>query len=370
MKMTIEGEIHFTDDDADIKSVSPDGFLSIDRRTRADRHIFEVRSSRHGTIERNYVKDGKVEAWGPTGKAWLAQILPQLIRDTPIDAPARVKRIRRLKGEAGVLDEISMIRSDGAKRIYFQELFTGGILSADLLTRAASQIGNEIHSDGDKREVLKQIATSYFGSADLSAKFFTAERTIHSDGDRKSLLTSVLTSRPATSTLKLAIESSATINSDGDKTAVLIEAISVSGQDEALHIACLVTADTIHSDGDHRRVLEALLNKPLMSDDGVRRTLQSAAKISSDGDKASVLVKAAAIAPNGDAIASGFLSAAKTINSDGDKTRVLVAYLQRDNLSANTVRGIQTLGHREIHSDGDRQRLQKVIDQKYPASRQ
>jgi hypothetical protein len=371
LKLVIRGEVHFTEDDQDVQSLSADGSLLIEQKTGTHRHRLEVRPSRQGGVERAYSRDGKAEPWERSGKSWLAKLLPQLIRDTALDAPARVNRIRRLKGEAGVLDEISLIRSDGAKRVYFQELFAGGAMPSEILKRAARQIGNEIHSDGDKAALLRKIAGNYLQDADLRPAFFQAERTIHSDGDRRSVLSSVLKENdPARATIKLAIESAATISSDGDKTKVLIEAIAVSGRNEALQIACLDAAGTIHSDGDHRRVLIALLKKPVVSEEAFLRTLQSAAAISSDGDKADVLITAAALPAENESVLNGFLDAVKTIRSDGDQTRVLSAVLERNDLSVDLVLKVHALARREIRSDGDRRRIEKLIDEKQPRTSQ
>lgn len=369
-KFVVRGEVHFTDDEQDIKSVSPDGSLLIDRKNEDGHYRFEAHSTKDGSVERIYSVDGKTRPWIPGGKEWLARQLPQLVRDSAIDAPERIARIRRTKGEAGVLDYISLTHSDGAKRTYFHELFSGDPLNEETKSRAIHQVATGIHSDGDKAELLKTLAKQYVHSDELRPGFFAAERTIHSDGDRRSVLVSVLKeSDGETATVKLAAESAATISSDGDKSDVLIHAIERSAQDESLQIAFLDAANTIHSDGDHQRVLLALLNSGIASDDVFQKAFASAIRISSDGDKAHFLSAAAGKAPTDGDIFESFLDATRTIHSDGDKTHVLIAWLERDQQPEDAFTKIRAFAQAEIRSDGDRHHVEQRVKEQQNAAR-
>jgi hypothetical protein len=365
-KFVVTGEVHFTDDDTDIKSISRDGSLIIERKTQDGRHHFEAHASENGGIERVYSIDGKTQPWVPAGRKWLAaQQLPDLIRETAIDAPERVARIRRIQGEAGVLDYISLTHSDGAKRAYFEEFFAGEPSSLEATRRAIHQIANEIHSDGDKAALLKVLASRYIGADDLRAPFFAAERTIHSAGDRRSLLNSVLKENdPNRATLQCIIESASTISSDGDKADVLIKTIGFSTHDGVLQSACLDSANTLHSDGDHQSVLAALLQDGIASDEVFCRAFASAARISSDGDKANFLSAAANKAPVDQSVFDSFLGATRTIRSDGDKARVLMAWLKRADQPEGAFSRIRTFSEAEIHSEGDQRKIEKLVEQR------
>src|SRR5207244_8968979 len=129
----------------DVKSVAPGGSISIEERRGWTTRKYEVSSS-----ERRYLVNGRSHEIDREARAWLAETLPQVIRDSAIGADARVKRILQQRGPAGVLDEISKISSDHAKRIYFEQLFSNGPLTPDLSRRAARQMGREIASDGEK----------------------------------------------------------------------------------------------------------------------------------------------------------------------------------------------------------------------------
>ena len=60
------------------------------------------------------------------GRAWLARTLPDVIRESAIGAPERVKRILRQQGAAGVLADINKIHSDHSRRVYLENLLEYG----------------------------------------------------------------------------------------------------------------------------------------------------------------------------------------------------------------------------------------------------
>lgn len=364
-KFVVHGEVHFTDDEADVKSVSPEGSLLIEQKNAYGRHRFEARPEADGGVRRSYTVNGENRPWIPDGKSWLARQLPDLVRDSAIDAAERIARRRRNKGESGVLDYIALAHGDGAKRIYFQELFAGDPPALETKRRAIHQIALEIHSDGDKAALLKTLARHFVHDDALRDGFFEAGRTIRSSGDRRSLLDEVLQqSGDEAATVKRVADAAAGMSSDGDKSAVLIHAIEHSGRDESLQTACLDAVNTIHSDGDHQRVLAALLQYGIASDEVFLRALASAARMGSDGDKAHFLTAAASKFPDGHPVFEGFLDTTKTIHSDGDKAHVLSAWLEHNNHPHDACEKIRSFAQTEIHSEGDRRQVERLAEQR------
>jgi hypothetical protein len=237
-------------------------------------------------------------------------------------------------------------------------------LTVETKRRAIRQIADEIQSDGDKAAVLKDLATHYLRVDDLRPSFFAAEQSIHSDGDQSSVLGYVLKEDDEAANVKCVIESAATISSDGDKSSVMVKAIGFSARNEPLQIACLESADTIHSDGDHERVLAALLRNDIASDKVFCRAFSSAARISSDGDKSHFLCAAAGKAPTGQPVFESFLDAARTIHSDGDKAHVLINWIKREEQPEGALARIRTVAEEEIHSEGDRRQVEKLVQQR------
>ena len=123
LEVRYQGSIEFTDDDSDVKTMSPGALV----RIRESGWL----STPCGRVQSRCVGDDRTSLFGRsalkshsclTGKAWLSQILPKVIRQTGFGAASRVARILKAKGPAGVLAEIDLIEGSWAKRIYFTEL--------------------------------------------------------------------------------------------------------------------------------------------------------------------------------------------------------------------------------------------------------
>ena len=117
LEIKYDGAVEFTDDDSDVKSLSPADYLKIREGGWTSAHTVEFEADGSGAIRRRYWEGSSEKPFDPQGKAWLSQTLPRIIRQTGIGAPARVARILKAKGAAGVLSEITLIEGSWAKRV-------------------------------------------------------------------------------------------------------------------------------------------------------------------------------------------------------------------------------------------------------------
>jgi hypothetical protein len=317
--------LEFSDDDADIKNVSRNGYLMIEERRGSMSRKFEVVPGADGQPQRAFYVQGQPHPLDREGRAWLAEILPDVIRNTAIGAQARVKRIMRQRGPGGVLDEISLIKSDGAKRIYFRELLNNGNPDTNTLRRAARQMAREISSDGEKANLLKESADLYLDNERVAPDFFEAINSVSSDGERRLVLSVVLKKNLNDANVTRAANSARPMSSDGEKATLLVQHSDVFLHHPSAIPAFFETINSISSDGEHARVLSSLLKRRELSKDTLMRLIRSAEKISSDGEKANVLVNAVRVYASDGAALSAIADAAKTISSDGEKQRVLSA---------------------------------------------
>jgi hypothetical protein len=318
--------LEFTDDDADIKSISRDGYLMIEETHGGLTRKWEVRQGADGRPQSSFYLRGQAHPLDLEARAWLAEFLPDVIRNTAIGARARVSRIQRQRGAGGVLDEISLIKSDGAKRIYFRELFTGGNnLDATILRRAARQIGHEIHSDGEKAVLLIESADLFLGHQSIAPDLFEAIGSIQSDGEHRRVLSAMLKRNLNDENILRTLRSARAISSDGEKANLLVQFTDVFLNHASSLPAFFETTDSLNSDGEHARVLSALLKRQGLSRENLLRALRSAERISSDGEKANVLIHAVRVYASDDAALSAIANSARTIGSDGEKSRVLSA---------------------------------------------
>src|ERR1051325_10193824 len=99
----MRGKMEITDDDKDIKSMSPDGYLEITKTVFGSRRTLVISAQNGGTLKREYYEGRTNVAWEPEGRKWLAEIMPELLRTTTIAAQSRVNRFYKQGGVNGVL---------------------------------------------------------------------------------------------------------------------------------------------------------------------------------------------------------------------------------------------------------------------------
>ena len=362
LNIRTKGQIEFTDDDADVKSVSPDGYLSIEEHRGWTTRKYEVTPT-----GRRYLVNGQSQPIDNDARAWLADVLPQVIRDSAIGADTRVKRILKQHGPSGVLDEIDKISSDHAKRVYFQELFADGAIPPDALRRAARQMGREIASDGEKARLFMTVADTYLKDASVRVEYFDAIGTLASDGEHRRVLSTVLEKNGRDKeTLLLTLKSAARMASDGEKGRLLMEAADAAAFDDSVSAEFLHTVNTMASDGEHGRVLMALMRTSGVGKDTLVLAMKSAGRMASDGEKGRVLIRASEFYSNDAAIRTAFFNAVATMASDGDHGRVLSALLAKSGLDKETFVEIIRSAAR-MSSDGEKGRVLRQVAAICPA---
>lgn len=259
LELTAEGDIQYGDDDSDVESVSEGGRLLITERRGTSVRTLEVVRGADGRPRRSYFVQGQAHAFDEEARAWLAQILPGLIRSSGADADGRVRRILARRGVRGVLEEIALVESDGVRRIYFDQLLSSGRLDDAALSLVARRMARDITSDGEKANLLIDHARLYTASDAAVASYFAAVGTIGSDGERARVLSWLLEKGAlGPANVIRVLNSAKSISSDGEKANLLVMAARLVGNDQTLLSAFYDAARTISSDGERARVISAV----------------------------------------------------------------------------------------------------------------
>jgi hypothetical protein len=110
--------------------------------------MFEADAS--GTIRRRYWDGTSEKPFEPDGRGWLSQVLPRIIRQSGLGAPARVARILKAKGPSGVLAEITLIEGSWSKRVYFTELLKSPGPDTATVRQALEQAGRSTRTSSSR----------------------------------------------------------------------------------------------------------------------------------------------------------------------------------------------------------------------------
>ncbi len=350
IKLQGKGRIELTDDDADVKALDPGGVFVLETGSGwfsswlpwGSGSRFEAREI-GGKIERRYRIDGR-DADESAGKRWLASVLPNIVRDFAIGAPARVARILARSGPDGVFAEIAAMHGDFARRVSLTELFSQARLDEPIAIRSLSIIANEIDSDFEARQALTNLLSHVQLSPAIATAFAKAVRGIESDFEARQALTPALAaaaSHPDSAAPLLAAavpNGSAGIDSDFDLATLLIGAPGILV--EASPREYFAAIDSIGSAYERRRALTPVVTSRTAAPAVLGQALGAMAGASGDYEKAGLLVDSVTAHGAQAVQAPGFFEAVGRIGSDYERKRVLVAAARSGSLEARAVSAI------------------------------
>jgi beta-lactamase regulating signal transducer with metallopeptidase domain len=338
LSINYEGAIEFTDDDADVKSLSPGGFLKIKEGGLLSSKTVEFRADASGKIERRFWVGSSERPFEPEGRQWLAQKLPRFIRQSGLGAEARAARILRQKGPDGVLAEIGLIEGSWAKRIYFTELLKSDKLDPQVVERALTQASREIDSDFELASLLIGTADHLLVTDATRKAYFDASRSIDSDFEMRRVYSSALKRGTMSSdAMASLLEASTAIDSDFEAASLLVDVAKLQALDGRTRPPFFKLLNSISSDFERRRALTSMLNQGDVSVETRNAALESAMAIDSDFEKATLLLTF--IKPNGieEAVRPQFFRVADTIDSSFERGRVLQAVVKSGDNSPQTI---------------------------------
>ena len=295
LQVQIDGEIEFTDDDADVKRLSPGGSLRIYEGGLLSSRTIELRADASGAIARKYWVGSTEKSFEPEGRQWLATQLPRLIRQSGIGAPKRVARILAAKGPGGVLAEISLVEGSFAKRIYFTELLKTNTLDAAAARTALAQAGREIDSDFELATLLSASADRLLVDDATRQAYFEAAKAIDSDFEMRRAYSSALQRGPiAAGVMASLLEATAAIGSSFERAELLLQIANLQPIEGAVRAPFFRAAAGIDSSFERGRVLKTAAARADLSADTLLTLVQSAASIDSHFESGQVLQTIAA----------------------------------------------------------------------------
>ena len=322
------GKITLTDDERDIKSISPGGYFKVSKTTFGTRRMVKVENKGNNQLVRSYQVGRNNEPYYPEGQKWLADILPDIMRETGLGANQRVARIYKKSGTEGILDEIDLIKGDYVKAKYFAALLEIPGVRGGELPEILAAIGNEMNSSYEMGKLLSQYSERFLSDETSARLFFRTANQLSSDYEKSKLLINVL---------------------DNQK-------ISAAAFTEALN-----AAGSISSDYESCKVLKSVLDNDNLGVDQLGEVMEIVGDISSDYEKSKVLLSVMDKAFD-DNIFEAVLGTGKDISSDHEKAKVLKRLIDNQDLNERRLRAVLSTID-DISSDYEKKNiLKKLID--------
>ncbi|MCA1627987.1 MAG: hypothetical protein LC742_08485 [Acidobacteria bacterium] len=266
IEVRVEGKVEFAEDYSDVQQILGDGVLRIRDERTAEAKRYVVTRGADGQLKRSYSVNGEARAFDPGAREWLRGVLLLAARQGGLDARTRVKRILQRGGTKGLIEEISRIEGDYARRIYFEELLKVESLDAATLTSVLRDASKQISSDYERAQLLLHVADVYLVKSELLPIYFEATDRIDSDYEHRRVLSAALKkNKLGQNALLKMLKSSSAIQSDYEKATFLIEAAQLYAGETSLRAAFLEVVETINSDYERGRVLSNLAKKNILN---------------------------------------------------------------------------------------------------------
>jgi hypothetical protein len=255
IEVKVEGKVEFNDDYSDVASIPADGALRIHDSRYADTVRLSVTRGANGELLRNYTVNGARRDFDARAQTWLRDVLLLAARQGGLDAQERVRRILARRGTRGVVEEISHIEGDYARRIYFDEFLKVSSLGDGDLSDAMRNAGRTIKSDYERAQLLLHVGGVFLAKRELLPAYFDTLNMIGSDYEHRRVLSGALKltalSRDALASMA---DSAARIGSDYEKATFLLEGMSRYQPDVKLMESFHAALRTIGSDYERGRV--------------------------------------------------------------------------------------------------------------------
>ena len=345
------GDVKFNRDVTDIESISSGGSFTIEQHIGDDTRRLAIRPRSDGTLDRSYSVNGQRQEYDADARAWFAEALVALDRKTAFAVDQRVPSILERNGVNGVLQEISLLDSDYARRRYYTKLLSMQQLDRGQVRRVVEQAGSEMSSDYELAELLVALAKLDAFGDDSHTAFVGAVKKIGSDYEARRALNALLRrDQLAPATVEALLDVSTTIDSDYELAELLIDVSKRYAINDQTRPVYLKAVGSIKSDYEHRRVLAAIVSGGGLTPAVMRALLEDAARIGSDYELAEFLIQIARKGGLDSATRDAYFAATAQIDSDYEHHRSLTPLLKRDLLTKEIAKGILESA-RKIDSD-------------------
>lgn len=356
---TIVGKAVFSSDETRITRLAPGGFATFRERTSTGDRVVSISPAGDGSLNYTSAVNGKAVPFDAQMQNWLAGILPEILREAPINTRERVARIRDQSGVSGVLSMISQIRSANAKRAHYDALLQGGQLSSADAEKVATQASTDLAaSSGDLSAVLQKLPRSAMQSPAARNALAGALSRIQSSGDKATTL-QILAPNADPEMLLLLAKAAEDVQSSGDKANFLITTAAeyLTPGTESLRNAYFRAVSTVQSSGDMANVLISAMPYGHGSNPVTLRVVETSKGLASSGDAANVLISLISqrlIQPSNPRATLALIERTMTMASSGDRANVLIALAGSGVLSNTQVKEAYIRAAMALPSEGDR----------------
>lgn len=333
------GDIDVTDNDKDIKSISPHGFLEFSQTTFGNKRKIHIESNSRGELSYEYYEGRKQIEFEPNGRKWMEDVLIEVIRKSGIDADGRTERIYNEAGIDGLIDEISTIDGSYVKSQYIDAAFSDKNIENNDLLKLTEDLDNIVNSDFENARILKDNADRFLSDQNLSETYFEAISKVNSDFEQAGVFRHILKKHELNDDqLSMLLNSTKKISSDFEQASVLrIVADKYELEGEVFRTFMDVAKD-VSSDFESANVLKITINRQNLDDEKAEELFEVIEDIDSDFEMAGVLRSFTEHQREfSEAVSEAFFECTENISSDFEHAGLLKDVMIRVDLDEDLI---------------------------------
>ena len=285
LKIESNGKIEISNDEKSISSISPGGSFKIEKTIFGNSRSITIKNDGSG-LEHDYKEGGRSKPFDPDGKAWLAEMLPELMNTTTFGAENRVDRMYANGGAKAVLAKVDQLKGD-----YIKSTYLGLLMKKDLspseISACIDKTTAQIDSDHYQLEVYKSVNPGYFKDINQLNKAVSA---LDSDHFKTELLKPIFKTNVMEGKGLESIRLIKMVDSDHFKTEIA-KTISFSKlSDQELKFLVNELVPAIDSDHFKNELLKTAADKGNMNEARALILLDGVQSIDSDHFKSEMLI--------------------------------------------------------------------------------
>ena len=322
----VEGEVVFNAAEDGIASMGRNArFEARERQEGIRRRI--VAEPRDGTIRYRFWLDGDETEFDASARRWLQTFLPELFRQTTLQAEERVARIFAQGGTQAVLQEVRRMESDHVAARYLELLMNQDGFEPSEVPGVLDVVAERMDSDHYIAGILEAVGGRWGIRPEFEESYVRAVGRLESDHYAHGALLALVREGMSDRMAAEILAASRLIESDHYKADLLTRMAEMGGIGSTDRSAYVEAFGSVESDHYQHSIIMALLHHGTPQPEELTRILALLETMESDHYLSDVLTRIGRDVPLEGPSVAAFLRAARGIESDhyaSEVGRVLV----------------------------------------------
>lgn len=322
LRLTVKGDIVFTDDDKSIQKISQGGIVEYSNKNNALNVVADVSGNPVYTINGN-----KKENFNPEDQKLIEECV-QVMIENGAGVEGRFARLFK-QGSPKVLAEIQRFKSDYVKTKYLSLLLQNANLSQQEMIDLLKKTDSYISSDYYKSELLDKIMASYLKNEATSSAFLETIRNMQSDYYQYQSINKLLAGASSENQFDAIISIVQAMKSDYYQAEVLGALLKDDNISDRRFLNAMKIASAMQSDYRQSQIISALLQKKSLNETKYAATIEAMQNVKSGFYQSEILKKLVNADIKDDKQWISLLQYSKRLDSDYYKSELLLLIAPR-----------------------------------------